>query len=217
MQTENSDSRQYPTLFSWEDLTEIISSGCVIITLIYDYLNVHSDLGKLRRHPDHQEAYDQWRSKIIAAHGSIPQYLLKERLGWVMSDQTPPPTPPPQVANQPKYFTRDIPDKLHKLLNNDWGYAVPHNVEHWVCLRRPIGSRIPLIHQDLYTSDVGYQNALSNGLYGFTNSDNLDGAQEIQNWIIKKFGKDTTAAYFLNPPHLQSVKEVQHFHIFVKR
>ena len=66
----------------------------------------------------------------------------------------------------------------------------------------------------------------------------IDGGHEISDWIKNSFQKEsnvTQTAWFVKPPvslmkiftithtnqytktkHLQSVKEVQHFHIFVK-
>ncbi|KAI0309923.1 hypothetical protein OF83DRAFT_1232317 [Amylostereum chailletii] len=166
----------YPAKFTWKQIKTFVNSG---------------DLGLLKRSRTLQKRYDAWSVGIKEEYGSMVNYLLSYRLQWGKPDtlsklpsrlgfprdvhglstepqngmtsngirhQASIPTVPPDA---PTYFTADIRPELISIIQNDWPYSVPSNIEHtliWtvVSILPPyIPSAIkPRLHQD--------------GLWGFT-------------------------------------------------
>ncbi|KDQ20862.1 hypothetical protein BOTBODRAFT_26884 [Botryobasidium botryosum FD-172 SS1] len=218
--------RLNPASCSWDELKAQVDSG---------------DLGVLGRHPDFQKLYDVWCQDVKAKHGSIVNYIVNVRLGWgpitlpVPSSETKLnllslglPTPPPTRPLTPlPYFTASADPSLVKILPNDWPYSVPHNITHYV-----VWSRLPLIHPGLVPEFL-WPRLAQDGLWGFTGSDyvrrQLEGLSKDEMETIVKAGSDIAlfvsrewneaeyeTAWFANPPRLQSVPGLAHFHVFVR-
>ncbi|KAI6006462.1 hypothetical protein EDC04DRAFT_2782236, partial [Pisolithus marmoratus] len=127
----------------------------------------------------------RWVSEICIATGKISglkvivNYLLDYRLQWGKPDtlsllpskleefkETA--TKVSQVSNvAPQYFTADIPfnSDLICIIQNDWPYSVPLEVEHAV-----IWSRVPIFHPSLIPNVIDAR-IQQDGLWGFTGSD----------------------------------------------
>jgi len=175
-------------------------------------------------------------------HGSIVNYIVDVRLGWgpislpssssetklnVLSLGLPTP-PPTRPLTPPPYFTASADSSLIKILPNDWPYSVPHNIFHYV-----VWSRLPLIHPELVPQSL-WPRLAQDGLWGFTGSDHvrrhLEGLNEDEMKMIVRAGSDIASfvsrewdeeeyetAWFANPPRLQSVPGLAHFHVFARR
>jgi hypothetical protein len=123
----------------------------------------------------------------------INGHTTSKSIGGNLEILTPPPTRPftprPTVepigfAQDPQYFTADIPDKHVKILLNDWPYsgkymvvtlctklvvsynlAVPLDVRHFV-----FWTRVPIIHPEIVPHKI-WEKIEVDGLWGFTGSD----------------------------------------------
>lgn len=79
------------------------------------------------------------------------------------SNQPLPPLPP----DAPEYFKADIPvdSEFISIIQNDWPYSVPIEIEHTL-----IWSRIPIFHPDLIPAEIDAR-IQQDGLRGFTGND----------------------------------------------
>ncbi|EKM79241.1 hypothetical protein AGABI1DRAFT_113826 [Agaricus bisporus var. burnettii JB137-S8] len=161
----------YPAKFTWNQLKTFVNSG---------------DLGLLKRDKKLQKRYDEWAVGIVAKYGSIVNYLLNYRLQWGKADTlslltsalkdeprnvkaVEPPNgsvivkePPPLPSDAPEYFSVDTPAEYISIIQNDWPYSVPAEVEHTL-----IWTRIPIFHPSLI-SPLIKSRIEQDGLWGFT-------------------------------------------------
>ncbi|KAF5382474.1 hypothetical protein D9615_003026 [Tricholomella constricta] len=164
----------YPAKFTWTQLKTFVNSG---------------DLGLLKRDRKLQVRYDEWAEGIKAEYGTIVNYLVNYRLQWGKRDNLSlltsvldvdepklerPPSPIHSTGNKvtkvlpalpddaPKYFTRDTPPEFLSIIQNDWPYSVPHEIEHTL-----IWTRVPIFHEDLVMEAV-VARIHQDGLCGFT-------------------------------------------------
>ncbi|KAG1899973.1 uncharacterized protein F5891DRAFT_952994 [Suillus fuscotomentosus] len=166
----------YPAKFTWHQLKTFVNSG---------------DLGLLKRNKALQKRYNAWSPGVVKEHGSLENYLINHRLQWGKPDtlsllpsaldsdirlkdvsissskfnQLLPPLPP----DAPEYFKADIPfdSEFISIIQNDWPYSVPIEVEHTL-----IWSRVPIFHPDLITAEVDIR-IQQDGLCGFTGTNEL--------------------------------------------
>lgn len=105
-------------------------------------------------------------------HPSLENYLMTSRLQWGKPDHlsllpsalkaedwhhTPGP-----LGEVPKYFTSDISPQFLSIIQNDWPYSIPLDVEHTI-----IWTRAPVIHEDLIPAAI-FDRVEHDGLWGFT-------------------------------------------------
>jgi len=74
---------------------------------------------------------------------------------------------PPLPPDAPEYFTADIPadSDLISIIQNDWPYSVPIEVEHTL-----IWSRVPIFHPALIPAEIDAR-VQQDGLCGFTGNE----------------------------------------------
>ncbi|KAG2133737.1 hypothetical protein DEU56DRAFT_810404 [Suillus clintonianus] len=79
------------------------------------------------------------------------------------SDRPLPALPP----DAPEYFKADMPfdSELISIIQNDWPYPVPIEIEHTL-----IWSRVPILHPDLIPAEI-HARIQQDGLCGFTGND----------------------------------------------
>ncbi|KAK0188092.1 hypothetical protein F5146DRAFT_1207953 [Armillaria mellea] len=142
----------YPAKFTWNQLKTFVNSG---------------DLGLLKRDKKLQERYQHWATSIKLKYGSIVNYLLNFRLQWGQPDTLSLLTSAldDKSLDAPPYFTTDIPPEYISIIQNDWPYSVPSDVEHAL-----IWTRIPIYHSDIIAESVSARIA-QDGLWGFTGND----------------------------------------------
>ncbi|KAJ6585328.1 hypothetical protein B0H19DRAFT_418886 [Mycena capillaripes] len=167
----------YPAKFTWNELKTFVNSG---------------DLGLLKRDPKLQKRYNLWIVGIKEKYGSTVNYLMNYRLQWGRPDtlsllgsaiqdtgmSTPPvfesiPTEaladprelPPLPADAPEYFSESTPPQFISIIQNDWPYSVPSEVEHTL-----VWTRIPIFHPVLVPETIRARVELD-GLWGFTGND----------------------------------------------
>ena len=245
-------------LFTWADLQTIVSTG---------------NLQNLSRHPDDLRAYFAWMDRIKTTYGSVPAFLLAERL--TVSKLTKPSPSPGSSGSEGGCFRAGFrPGVECQILVNDWPYSVPDGVVHHV-----VWSHLPILHSDLVKAegkvrDVAWSIIARRGLCGTispvdgvkvptlahhalhlpdllpsstpstapatttaTTREGTEGKIEVEEkWrmeveaVLKsacdelvtfiKTHWDMTrceAAFFANPPSLQSVPALAHFHVLVKQ
>ncbi|KAJ7160042.1 hypothetical protein C8R46DRAFT_1001192 [Mycena filopes] len=167
----------YPAKFTWNQLKTFVNSG---------------DLGLLKRDRKLQKRYDLWAVGIKEKYGSIVNYLMNFRLQWGKPDtlsllgsavqdtgmSTPPVFEtiatadltvlrelPPLPSDAPAYFSESTPPQYISIIQNDWPYSVPPEIEHTL-----IWTRIPIFHSALIPELIRARVELD-GLWGFTGND----------------------------------------------
>ncbi|TRM63839.1 hypothetical protein BD626DRAFT_492851 [Schizophyllum amplum] len=148
----------YPAKFTWTQLKTFINAG---------------DLGLLKRDKKLQKRYDEWSAGMREKFGSILNYILNYRLQWGEDDRysmlssaldTRPPRPePPEfiILERPRELPA-IPPGTPDIIQNDWPYSVPPEIEHTL-----IWTRLPIFHPDLVSTRIKAR-VEKDGLWGFT-------------------------------------------------
>ncbi|GAA5820650.1 hypothetical protein JCM10212_004318 [Sporobolomyces blumeae] len=112
--------RSLPPLATWSSLCDTIDRG---------------DLADLERHPVLERVYaEEFNPLIRERYGSVENYLRRQ-LGW---DER----PRRRDDEDPREYWTRLDD--HKVRINDWGYAVPKDVQHYV-----VWVPLPLFHRSL--------------------------------------------------------------------
>ncbi|KAG6813592.1 hypothetical protein H0H92_009637 [Tricholoma furcatifolium] len=159
----------YPANFTWTQLRTFVNSG---------------DLGLLKRNRKLQVRYEEWVVGIKVQYGSVVDYLVSHRLQWGKRDTLSLLTSALDVGESPndmsaladeakksvpflsddapKYFTRNTPPEYLSIIQNDWPYSVPPEIEHTL-----IWTRLPIYHEDLVAESITARVA-QDGLWGFT-------------------------------------------------
>ncbi|KAJ7913489.1 hypothetical protein B0H13DRAFT_2004514 [Mycena leptocephala] len=139
-----------------------------------------------------QQRYNIWIAGIKEKYGSTVNYLMNFRLQWGKPDtlsllgsavqdvgmSTPPvfeTIPPEELAvlrelpplppDAPAYFSESTPPQYISIIQNDWPYSVPPEVEHTL-----VWTRVPIFHPTLMPESVRARIELD-GLWGFTGND----------------------------------------------
>ncbi|KIJ45115.1 hypothetical protein M422DRAFT_29969 [Sphaerobolus stellatus SS14] len=137
---------------------------------------------------------------------------------------------------KPPYFTSTPSPEDVKIIFNDWPYSIPPEISHYL-----IWSRLPIVHPDLVHPSVKAQ-IERDGLWGFSGgtedmktreADYVDvapgtseegrmyiraAAQHTLDFVLTHWPEDEwEVAWFVNPPRLQSVKDLSHTHVFARR
>ncbi|PWN52770.1 hypothetical protein IE53DRAFT_311455 [Violaceomyces palustris] len=206
-------------IFNWEQLCDIIGNG---------------RLKELKRHPLDLEEYVNWRKEISSEYGSVQDYVVNEKLrGWDLNDQ---------ATGGNKCFRGDaIKGKDCEILRNDWPYSVPREVEHFVVWSKlPIlhPDLIPERFLSGVEKDEVWEYMRGKGLSGtIKRVDNdeckskihvctpqqgdltaaiKEASKEIVDFSIKYWDLNRCEiAFFANPPSLQSLPQLAHFHVLV--
>ncbi|TFK73639.1 hypothetical protein BDN72DRAFT_893819 [Pluteus cervinus] len=160
----------YPAKFTWEQLKVFVTSG---------------DLGLLKRDRSLHKRYGEWAVDIVEEYGSVVNYLTSYRLQWgkpdtrallrsaldveyegpsIAADTQPqgPEVPQGLPYDAPAYFTAKAPPEYISIIQNDWPYSIPADVEHTL-----IWTRLPIFHPDLIHESVTAR-VEQDGLWGFT-------------------------------------------------
>ncbi|CBQ71934.1 conserved hypothetical protein [Sporisorium reilianum SRZ2] len=225
LSSSSSTSSTRTPLFTWTDLTDIVSSG---------------QLHRLSRHPDDLREYFAWMASVKTSYGSVTNFLLAERFTATRLLEKASPSAA-QGKREQCFRSHFQPGRDCEVLVNDWPYSVPRDVTHYV-----VWSCLPILHPDLVPHSAVKQTAWSiiakRGLCAtltptprFPPLENLTSAhleddtklqlhQALQNactdliafirthWDLRK----CEVAFFANPPSLQSVPSLAHFHVLVK-
>ncbi|KDR82448.1 hypothetical protein GALMADRAFT_237773 [Galerina marginata CBS 339.88] len=157
----------YPAKFTWSQLKTFVNSG---------------DLGLLKRDRTLQKRYDEWAVGMKEQYGSIVNYLIDHRLRWGQPDTQSllksfledhsssngangVSLAENSSATPPAYFTWETPKLYISIIQNDWPYSVPPEIEHTL-----IWTKVPIYHSELVASTVQAR-IEQDGLWGFTGND----------------------------------------------
>ncbi|KAI1608756.1 hypothetical protein EDD37DRAFT_629586 [Exophiala viscosa] len=107
-------------LQTWEDLKQIIAEN---------------NLSILKRRPSDLRRYIKWSAETKAAYGSVPNFVMKERLKWVPLPSSTPETGPMFAVRNSVPFADEAD---YKILVNDWPYGLAPGIRHiivWLKIR----------------------------------------------------------------------------------
>ncbi|KJA24026.1 hypothetical protein HYPSUDRAFT_162515 [Hypholoma sublateritium FD-334 SS-4] len=157
--------RYYPAKFSWTQLKTFVNSG---------------DLGLLKRDRELQKRYEDWAEGVKLEYGSIVKYLANHRLRWGQPDtqsllQSSLEVEPgvglitsgdaESDLNSSGYFCCETPSRYISIIQNDWPYSVPPEVEHTL-----IWTKVPIYHPKIVAESVKSR-IDQDGLWGFTSNE----------------------------------------------
>ncbi|KAG2344473.1 hypothetical protein BDR05DRAFT_989299 [Suillus weaverae] len=173
----------YPAKFTWHQLKTFVNSG--------DLGLLKRDKALQKRYDAWSPGIVKEHGSLEIAQQPEVNYLINHRLQWGQPDtlsllpsaldsdtrledvsisspksnQPLPPLPP----DAPKYFKADIPtdSEFISIIQNDWPYSVPIEIEHTL-----IWSRVPIFHPDLIPAEIDAR-IQQDGLCGFTGNDEL--------------------------------------------
>ena len=138
-----------------------------------------------------------WTKDIIAAYGSITNYLCKERLRWTPLPSSTPSTGPIFACKSNVPFA-DPNDFL--ILRNDWPYGLETDITHLVVWLK---NRIPT------ESATGDLTAESRSVV----------EEFVQKAFVSRLGNDSAASsvmWFKNWTALQSIRGIDHVHVLIR-
>lgn len=173
----------------WDDLVRIIGgrSSCQDMRLQFtDRMTETNDLEKLLRTPSELRRYMAWSASAKAEYGTISDFMLAHRL-------------PKHWGRPPFSPASDVPmadASDYTVLINDWPYATEPGIVHIVVwTRTPIATK----------PGPGDMTDESRQLLG----------DFVQNYFSDVAG-DGNVIWFKNWTALQSVRALEHFHVFVR-
>ncbi|GHJ87907.1 hypothetical protein NliqN6_4309 [Naganishia liquefaciens] len=136
---------------------------------------------------------------------------------------------------------QQLDPELYAVLPNDWPYNTPYDVEHIV-----VWSKLAIFHPSLVQSDTAkWARIQQDGFAGFTGDPAMqeppvetppggtlfsslrevgpwgwctEGGKEVGKMVVTLWPVDEyECVWFVNPPRLQSVRGLSHFHVFARR
>ncbi|BGP51842.1 hypothetical protein JCM10450v2_007798 [Rhodotorula kratochvilovae] len=229
-------AEELPPMYTWDELCDIIAEV---------------DLARLDRHSTLEALYvGSFNPLIRSTHGSSEAYL-RQQLGWAAPA-------PDEVGGQRRkeYWERDDVTNVRR---NDWPYAHPKDVRHYV-----VWVDLPLFHPLLTPSGPSHRNPLAShpsagaldaalvaptkgtwdhvsarGLGGLTGAaegrwrarrgagaggegrekEGSGPEREIRAFVERRWRVEDgwETAWFANPPALQSVPGLAHFHVLARQ
>lgn len=197
---------------TWDDLKQIIGRYyCQFkmnLMIVFSHqvrldsdrttLTAEHDLSILKRWPSDLRRYIKWSNETKAAYGSVPNFVMRERLKWD-------PLPSSTVTTGPKFEVRNpIPfaDKAdYRILANDWPYGLAPGIRHlivWLKTR---------LDSEPTKGDMTPKSR-----------------QQVEEFIHSKFverikdlpGDQEKVMWFKNWTALQSVPGMEHVHVLVR-
>ncbi|ETI20437.1 hypothetical protein G647_08472 [Cladophialophora carrionii CBS 160.54] len=166
---------------TWDELKQIIAEH---------------NLSVLKRRPSDLRRYMKWSAETKAAYGSVPNFVMKERLKW---------DPLPSSQRGPNFEVRNpVPfadPADYKILVNDWPYGLAPGIKHiivWLKGR---------LESEPTRGDMTPKSR-----------------QQVEDFIQSKFidrvknlpGEQEKVIWFKNWTALQSVPGMEHVHVLVR-
>ncbi|KAF2725329.1 hypothetical protein K431DRAFT_281284 [Polychaeton citri CBS 116435] len=162
---------------TWEDLKNIIANNT---------------LEELKRLPSDLRRYLAWSYDTKKSHGSIPNFVLKERLHWR------------PITSNPMTFSHysDVPfedSRDYAVLVNDWPYGFEPGIVHIL-----VWTKIPI--------------AVDDGEGDVTPESRQLIERFVQRFFVDALGKhgSDNVLWFKNWVRLQSVRGLDHVHVLVR-
>ncbi|KAK9475260.1 uncharacterized protein V1510DRAFT_359564 [Dipodascopsis tothii] len=171
--------------FSFEELRQIIGAN---------------RLELLGRRPSDLRRYLAWKAKTVAEHGSVAEFIRKERLAW-------PATPPEGAAyldSRGEWPRSALTAADVRILLNDFAYGVAEGIVHVVVWSR---HRIPLEDAPAGQAVVDISAAARARIDAY-----------VAETFTRPLGlRPEQVLWFKNWAQLQSVGALEHFHVLLDR
>jgi len=145
--------------------------------------------------------YIQWSAETKAAYGSIPNFVMKERLKW-----TPLPSDPGQPDQGLRFAVKDASSPFadeadSQILVNDWPYGLAPGITHlivWLKTR---------LESEPTRGDMTPKSRRQ--VEDFTRAKFVDRVKDLP-------GQEEKVMWFRNWTALQSVSGLEHVHVLVR-
>ncbi|KAJ1929994.1 hypothetical protein IWQ60_000723 [Tieghemiomyces parasiticus] len=144
----------------------------------------------LRRTPANQAYYEKRRKEINQTYGNMTRYIVEKLLGWSIAEQEPS-SLEDRLAEARSSTIRDMPDSP-----------------------LPADSFDPSLAR-LLPNDFPYAIEPTVSHYVLWYKNPLQRSPEVDQYLERAF-PDHDLLFFINPPHLQSVRTISHGHLFVR-
>ncbi|EXJ82677.1 hypothetical protein A1O3_06491 [Capronia epimyces CBS 606.96] len=176
-----SDAQFHP--HTWEELKQIIAEH---------------NLSVLKRWPSDLRRYMTWSTETRTTYGSVPNFVMAERLKWTPLPSSTPETGPEFAVKDPVPFAH--PDD-YKILPNDWPYGLAPGIRHlivWLKTR---------LESEPTKGDM-------------TPKSREQVEEFVQNTFVDRVkdlpGEKEKVMWFKNWKALQSVPGMEHLHVLVR-
>jgi hypothetical protein len=152
----------------------------------------------LKRWPSDLRRYIKWSAETKAVYGSIPNFVMRERLRW-----EPEPSPTPQTGlvfqvRNPTPFA-DVAD--YRVLLNDWPYGLAPGIKHiivWLKTR---------LESESTKGEMTPKSRLQ--VEDFIQAKFIDRVKDLP-------GEQEKVMWFKNWTAIQSVPGLEHVHVLVR-
>ncbi|KAJ9627398.1 hypothetical protein H2204_009809 [Knufia peltigerae] len=168
---------------TWEELKQIIAEN---------------NLSLFKRWPSDLRRYIKWSAETKAAYGTIPNFIMRERLKWAPLPSSTAQTGPLFAIESPIPFAHEAD---YKILVNDWPYGLAKGIRHiivWLKVR---------LESEPTRGDMTPRSR-----------------QQVEDFIQTRFvdrvndlpGPAEKVVWFKNWTALQSVPGMEHVHVLVR-
>ncbi|KAM0751835.1 hypothetical protein T439DRAFT_325025 [Meredithblackwellia eburnea MCA 4105] len=192
-----------PPVFSWPQLRDLIN---------------RCELKTLRRHEILEDLYFNHFNPFVRSQFGTTEEYLRQQLGWDVKEGELERIKAKQRGEK-EYWTRS---SVTRVRPNDWAYSIPKDIKHWVAW-----TPLPILHEGRCEgTSISWEQASSRGLTGFSGDDkSLPGfgagpqgpGSDIEAFVKERWSENEwETAWFVNPPSLQSVRGLAHFHVLAR-
>ncbi|KAK3064276.1 hypothetical protein LTS18_008682 [Coniosporium uncinatum] len=172
-------------LITWDELKDVIAT---------------KNLEALKRTPSALRAYLTWSAAQKRIYGTVPNYILRERLHWIPLEEG---TFRFKIENPTPFAdSRD-----YRILRNDWPYALGEGIVHIVVwLKTPL----PVLEETGELTEEGYAMVRAFVKEKFTER------LRDRDVLGREEKEDEKVLWFKNTTRLQSVRALEHVHVLVR-
>ena len=176
---------------SWSDLQKIIAEN---------------NLSVLKRKPSDLKRYMAWSHATKSKYGSIPEYIMQQRLHWT-------PLPESTTKTGPKFSVKNTTpfadDADYTILPNDWPYGLEPGIHHLVVWTKN------RLESEPTRGDVTPNSQRQ--IEDFVQWKFVDRIAELQKQgIISGSNPKDKVQWFKNWTALQSVPGMEHIHVLLR-
>lgn len=160
--------------------------------------SVENRLELFKRWPSDLRRYAKWSFETRAAYGTIPNYIMKERLYWQPLATSTAQTGPLFDVKDPVPFADS---KDYRILPNDWPYGLEKSMTHIIIWLKNRLETEPVKGELTPTAQKQVE--------AFVQKTFIDRVKDLP-------GTEDTIMFFKNPTILQSVPGLEHIHVICR-
>lgn len=198
---ETDETNSVTQIYSWDEVGRILSETlgyCILSLRLILPTEMSGNTGGMKRMYGNRIKYRIWMREIKKQHGSIIDYISQERLRW--------PVLPTSNSDRLVFETRNtvpLADPAdYKITWNDWPYgSLESDVKHLVVWLKQVLGTDSVTGRLLPSEQLLVQRFVE---------------QNFLEPMSKRGISEDRLRWYKNGLDLQSVKEIDHFHVLIK-